>query len=432
LAVSLEEELAARLAAATAQGLARALRVAAGIDFCSNDYLGLAADPRLRAAVAARLAALPAGEPLGAPASRLLRGETAVHAALERRLAALKGTEAALLFPSGYQANVGLLTALLGPSDRALSDAANHASLIDGLRLAGCRRVIFPHLDLATVERELRRPHPGGRTFVVTESLFSMDGDLAPLDRYAALAARHGAELIVDDAHATGLFGETRGSGLCEALGVERQVTAIVSTLGKAVGLAGAFVAGSRTLVEYLVNRCRPFVFTTAPPPLLLHGVDAALDLLAAEPRRRMQALGLADRLRRRLEALGLGRPPGGGPIVPVVLGDNRRALAAADRLAAAGFDVRAVRPPTVPPGTARLRISVHANHSAAEVDALAAAIADAVAALPPGDAGGHSAAAQDGSGADLAKAPTQPQAATAAAVGDPPLVRAAADEAES
>jgi 8-amino-7-oxononanoate synthase len=384
---SLAAELAARLAELAGQGLARTLRPAAGLDFSSNDYLGLAGDPGLRAALIARLSALPPGEPLGAPASRLLRGHTRLHADLERRLAAWKGTEAALLFPSGYQANVGLLTALVGPRDRALSDAANHASLIDGLRLSGCRRVVFPHVDLAAVARELARPHPEGRTWLVTESLFSMDGDLAPLDRYAELATRHGAELIVDDAHATGLFGRARGSGLCEELGVERRVAAVVSTLGKAAGLAGAFVAGSRALVDYLVNRCRAFVFTTAPPPLLLHAIDLTLDRMAAEPWRRRRALALAERLRRRLAALGAlgGRRPGGdGPIVPLLLGDNRRALASAERLAALGFDVRAIRPPTVPPGTARLRISVHADHSEAEIDALAEALAGVLTALAP------------------------------------------------
>lgn len=458
---TLADELAGRLAELTGQGLARSLRVAAGLDFSSNDYLGLARDPALRAALAARLAALPPGEPLGAPASRLLRGHTRLHADLERRLATWKGTEAALLFGSGYQANVGLLSALLGPRDRAISDALNHASLIDGLRLAGCRRVIVPHLDLAAVERELARPHPEGRTFLVTESLFSMEGDVAPLDHYADLAARHGAELIVDDAHATGLYGEARGSGLCEAFAVERRVAAVVSTLGKAVGLSGAFVAGPRVLVDYLVNRCRAFVFTTAPPPLLLHAIDAALDCIAAEPWRRRRALELAGRLRRRLREHGVlpvdggeqprgaegfggtgfvagaevARDPGGsgaaasatavaaaaggaGPIVPLLLGDNARAVAAAERLAALGFDVRAIRPPTVPPGTARLRVSVHADHSEAEIDALAAALAGALGAQPRGAGGGPVplAAPSPSAASPSAAGPARDRAAGAAA----------------
>jgi 8-amino-7-oxononanoate synthase len=432
---TLAADLAGRLATLADQGLARSLRPAAGIDFSSNDYLGLARDPELRAVLLSRLAELPPGEPLGAPASRLLRGHTRLHADLEGRLAAWKGTEAALLFASGYQANLGLLTALLGPRDRALSDALNHASLIDGLRLSGCRRVVFPHLDLAAIERELARPHPAGRTFLVTESLFSMEGDTAPLDRYAELTARHGAELIVDDAHATGLYGEVRGSGLCEAFGVERRVAAVVSTLGKAMGLSGAFVAGPQVLVDYLVNRCRPFVFSTAPPPLLLLALVAALDLVVGEPRRRRRALMLAERLRRRLAALGVARPPGDGPIVPLLLGDNARALAAAERLAAQGFDVRAIRPPTVPPGTARLRVSVHADHAEAEIDALAAALAgalsaDAAAAVAntaeAAGAAGVAAAASAASAGGAANAPSASAADLAAVANAGPAVAVA------
>jgi len=396
------DELARRLDDLAARGLARELRPGfvsegseRGIDFASNDYLGLAADPGFRREILAGLAALPPDATLTAPASRLLGGETAVHARLERRMAAFKGTEAALLFPSGYQANVGLLAALLGPGDRAISDAANHASLIDGLRLSGCERVIVPHLDLGVVERELARPpapgRPAGRTVLVTESLFSMDGDVAPLDRYAELAGRHGAALMIDDAHATGLFGDARGSGLAERFGVERRALAIVSTFGKALGVAGAFVAGPRVLVDYLVNRCRTFLFTTAPPPLLLHAAEVALDRLAAEPGRRERALALAARLRGRLAEAGLGgtMPAAGkisGPIVPVVLGGNERATAVAAEVSRRGFDVRAVRPPTVPDGRACLRISVHADRTETEIDALAAAVAEAVDRVDSGD----------------------------------------------
>jgi len=385
----LEDELHDRLRELAAAGLARTLRPASGIDFSSNDYLGLGRDPALRKALAHRIASLGAEVPWSAPSSRLLRGETAAHAALERRLARLKGCEAALLFPSGYQANLGLVTALVGPADRVLSDAQNHASLIDALRLSGCRKVIFPHLDRAAVERELAVPHAGGRTFLLTESLFSMDGDIAPLADYAALAERHGAELLVDDAHAFGLFGP-RGSGLVEEAGLAGVPAAVVATFGKALGVAGAFVAGSRVLVDYLVNRCRPFVFTTALSPLLVHAIDCALDRAEGDPGLRAQAHARSAQLRQRLRDLGvpgvIGGAPGGdgrGPIVPVVLGDNERAVAVAALLSAAGFDVRAVRPPSVAPGSARLRLSVHADHTEAEVDALAEAIARAVADLP-------------------------------------------------
>jgi 8-amino-7-oxononanoate synthase len=378
---ALLDELRQRLAEIDRQGLRRALRLPAGRDFCSNDYLGLAGDPELRRELVARLAAQAGGEPFAAPASRLLRGHTALHERVERRLAAFKGTEAALLFASGYQANLGLLTTLVGPADRVLSDAQNHASLIDALRLARCRTVVIPHLDAAAIERELASPSAPaeGRTFLVTESLFSMDGDIAPLDRYAELTARYGAELVVDDAHASGVFGAARGSGLCEAFGVERRVAATVTTLGKAFGLAGACVAGPQVLIDYLVNRCRPFIYTTAVPPLLLHAAEVALDRLEAEPQRRVRVLALAARLREQLRGHGVDCPAGGGPIVPVLLGGNRRAVEVAKLLAAAGFDVRAIRPPTVAPGSARLRISVHADHTEAEIDALARATAEAI-----------------------------------------------------
>jgi 8-amino-7-oxononanoate synthase len=376
----LVEDLSRRLEELADQGLERRLSLPRGIDFSSNDYLGLAGDGELRRALAAHLASLPEQVPLLAPASRLLRGHTPAHAELEARFARYKGTEGALLFPSGYQANLGVLTALIGPADRALSDAQNHASLIDGLRLSGCRKVIYPHLDLAAVAAELAREHAPGRTFVVTESLFSMDGDIAPLARLAELAGRHGAELIVDDAHATGLYGEERGSGLAEHCGIAGKAAAVVSTLGKSFGLSGAFVGGPRAVLDYLVHRCRPFVFSTAVPPLLVEALAVALRFLEARPERRGRVLALADRLRRQLRAAGLDVLASAGPIVPVVLGDNRRAVAVAQWLQARGFDVRAVRPPTVAAGTARLRISVHADHAEEQIDALAAAVARAVA----------------------------------------------------
>jgi 8-amino-7-oxononanoate synthase len=377
---SLSEELGLRLRALREQGLERSLELPGGIDFASNDYLALARDPVILAAVAARVdAARRAGEPMLAPASRLLRGTTRQHLALEARLAAFKGHEAALLFPSGYLANVGLLGALLGPNDRALSDEQNHASTIDGLRLAGCRKVVVPHLDLAALECALTGSHAEGRTVVVVESLYGMDGDLAPLGEIAALCGRFGADLVVDEAHATGIYG-ARGSGWVEACGVEGRVAATVTTFGKALGVAGACVSGSRELIAYLVNRSRPFLFSTAPPPLLLWAVEAALDRIAAEPERRARVLELADRLRHRLREQGLDTLRRTGPIVPLVLGDNDRALRVAAAVRARGFDVRAVRPPTVAPGTARLRLSVHADRTAAEVDALAAAVGEAVA----------------------------------------------------
>jgi 8-amino-7-oxononanoate synthase len=372
------DHLRGELAALRTDHLERRLALPQGLDFTSNDYLGLANHPEMRRRVLRRLEE--GSDSITAPSSRLLRGHTQHHQDLEAKLASFKGTEAALLFPSGYQANLGLLTALVGRRDRVLSDEFNHASLIDGLRLTRCHKEIFPHCDAAAVEQALAQPFPGGRTFLLTESLFSMEGSLAPLDRYAELADHHGAELIVDDAHATGLYGE-RGAGLVEECGVTDRVLAVMSTAGKALGVAGAFVTGSQTLIDYLVNRSRPFVFTTAPPPLLLTALETALDLAQEQPRLRRNSLRRASQLRDRLRALGFEIADHRSPIVPVVLGDNERALAVAQRLQKQGFDVRAVRPPTVPRGTARLRLSVHADHSVGEIDRLASAIAEARAA---------------------------------------------------
>ena len=369
------EEIQARLDALEADGLHRTLTPPEGIDFSSNDYLGLSRHPRIRDAA---LEAVRRGT-ISSPASRLLRGNTAEHVALEERLAAFKGTEAALLFSSGYQANLAVLAALLRSDDVAVSDELNHASIVDGLRLCGCRQARFAHLDARAAEKALAAPPARGRVFLITESLFSMDGDVAPLDRYAELVEKHGANLIVDDAHATGLYGDARGSGLVERFGVERRAVAIVSTFGKALGLAGAFVAGPRVIVEYLVNKARPFIFSTAQPPILLAAIHGALDVISAEPHLRARVLKLAQGLRDALTSHGVHCLRSEGPIVPVMLGDNDRALRVAQKVRRRGYDVRAIRPPAVPPRTARLRVSVHADHTEEEVNGLGLAIIEAL-----------------------------------------------------
>lgn len=372
-------ELERELEKIRSQNLYRSLTPPKGLDFCSNDYLGFSRDPKFRTAILEKLSQATGPDSVSSPASRLLRGNTSRHQALEQRLSGFKGTEAALIFPTGYQTNIGVFTALVRSQDRVLSDAQNHASIIDGLRLSGCQKIVFPHLDLEAVEEALIRPHPEGKTFLVTESLFSMDGDVAPLATYAELAKKYEAYLIVDDAHAVGVFGEERGSGLTERFGVEKRALAIVSTFGKAFGLFGAFVAGPQVVIEYLINRCRSFIFTTAVPPLLLYGVEAGLDLLDAEPERRKRVCLLADRLRQRFKKAGLDTLQSAGPIVPVVLGKSERALAVAQCLQEKGLDVRAIRPPTVEPETARLRISVHADHTEQQIDQLAEAVEKAV-----------------------------------------------------
>ena len=352
------------------KGLVRKLDPGHGIDFTSNDYLGFSSLPKFREKVWLNIDK----DDLSAPASRLLRGTRARHLMLEKKLAKFKGTEAALIFPTGYQANLGLLTALMTAEDRVLSDELNHASIIDGLRLSWAQKLIYRHLDVEDLEEKLARPHPKGKTFIVTESYFSMDGDIAPLEHYSSLAAKYSASLLLDDAHATGIFGQKRGSGLAEEMGIEGQCAAIVSTFGKALGGFGAFVAGSCVLVNWLINQSRPFIFTTATPPLLLAMMEAGIELCGeAAPRKRVHFL--ADRLRNSLVAGGIDCSSSRGPIVPIIVGDNKVALEAAQALQNRGFDIRAVRPPTVAPGSARLRISVHANHTETNIDRLAAAL---------------------------------------------------------
>jgi len=368
-----------------AHGLRRTLRLPQGLDLVSNDYLGLATHPHLMERMSAALREVGAG----AGGSRLLRGHQPCFEALEPRLAAFCGSAAALLFSSGYAANLGLLTALVSRDDLVLSDERNHASLIDGLRLCGARRLVFPHQNLDVVERALRSPRPR-RTFIVTESVFSMDGDLTPLADLAHLAEEHGALLIVDEAHATGLYG-TRGSGRVEELGLRERVLATIHTGGKALGSGGAWVAGPAELRDTLVNHARSFIFSTAPLPILTAALSAALDLVATEPQRRDEVQRKAELLRSELRRRDIDTGASASAIVPVIVGYNETAVALQRGLAAAGFDARAVRPPAVPEGTARLRVTARypiadddLRRFAAEVDRWRANAAAAHAAAPP------------------------------------------------
>jgi 8-amino-7-oxononanoate synthase len=292
----------------------------------------------------------------GSGGSRLLRGHRDAFDRLEERLAAFSGAGAALLFGSGYAANMGLLQSVVGPEDLVLSDERNHASLIDGVRLTRARRIVHPHLDVGAVEAALRLPRPG-RAFIVTESVFSMDGDLAPLAELVGLAEAHGALVIVDEAHATGLYG-ARGSGRVESLGLRERVLATVHTGGKALGSGGAWVAGPAVLRDLLINRARSFIFSTAPLPVLAASLEAALDLLGREIGRAAEVHRKAGFLRARLAAEGVAAG-GDSPLVPVIAGENEAAVALEEGLAAEGFDARAIRPPSVAPGTARLRVTV-------------------------------------------------------------------------
>jgi len=351
----LEARVAARLAALDEHRLRRHLRPPSGIDLSSNDYLGLARHPL----ILQRMAAALARDGFGSTGSRLLRGHREAFASVEQAFAAFKGTERALYLSSGYLANLAVLTTFAEPGDVVLSDRLNHASLRDGLRLSAARRIVFAHNRPRALATHLAASRGAGQAFVVVESLFSMDGDIAPLAEYAVICREHGALLIVDEAHAVGIYG-ARGSGLIEECGVERDVFLSINPAGKALGGAGAFVAGPDWAIEYLVQRGRPFVFSTAPPPAVAAGVEASLAVIAAEPERRHALRARAARLRALLAARGMTADAGDSPIIPIVLGTAERALAVADALQARGFDVRAIRPPTVPAGTARLRISVN------------------------------------------------------------------------
>lgn len=338
------------------------------VNFSSNDYLGLASDSRL--AEAAAEAARRWGA--GAGASRLITGTLGIHARLEERLAALKGAEVALLFSTGYQANLGILTAL-APEGVILSDELNHASIVDGCRLARARAIVYRHADANDLARKLAECADAPRKLVVTDGVFSMDGDLAPLAAISELARRHQALLVVDDAHATGVIG--RGRGTAHHFGLEGKVPIQMGTFGKALGSFGAFVACSGAVRELLVNRARSLVYTTAPPPPSVGAVLAALRILEEEPER-VEALSRnGAALRAGLRELGFPVPLDPTPIVPLLLGENRRTLAWSRRLWEQGLWVHPIRPPTVPPGTSRLRITVTATHTPEDLERLLASL---------------------------------------------------------
>lgn len=362
---------------ASLRGLARkdrlrSLSARCGADFASNDYLGLARSKRMAEAVAAALAA---GTPIGATGSRLLRGNDPEHEALEAKAAGFFGAERALFFGGGYVANFALLTTLPQKGDLIVLDELIHASAHEGARAGRAEVTQAAHNDAAAVNDAIqtwRASGGGGRPWIVAESLYSMDGDRAPLGELIAVADRHDAFLFVDEAHATGVYGPD-GRGL--AHDVEgRDNVVVLHTCGKALGASGALVTAPAVLCDYLVNRCRPFIYATAPSPLMAVAAATALDIVAHEPDRRERLERLVALAGKRAEELGL--PTSGSQILPVVVGDNARAMALAQALQSRGFDVRGIRPPTVPEGTARLRISLTLNVGEDDVSALFDALA--------------------------------------------------------
>ncbi len=344
---------------------------------CSNDYLALASDESVKSAAVEAIRQWG----VGAGASRLLGGTTSLHVKLERRLAAFKGAAAAVVTSTGWMANHVAIHALVSGGDLIFCDKLNHASILDAARSCGARVRTFAHRDTGRLEKLLDRHRASARRcLIVTDSLFSMDGDFAPLRELVELKKRFDALLLIDEAHATGVIGDA-GRGVAELLGVEQDVDATVGTLSKAIGSLGGFVAGPGPLIDAVRNTGRAYIYTTAPPPALCAAALAALEIIRTEPQRRQRLLRLADDMRRHLGVAGLQTGRSQSQIIPVILGDAARALSVSQRLLDAGFLVPAIRPPTVPRGSSRLRISLSAGHNVDQVmrfvETLKRAVAD-------------------------------------------------------
>lgn len=363
---SIREELASWEAA----GLLRSLEAPDGRDFTSNDYLGLSQDSRVIQAAKAALETWGAG----APAARLLRGNLPPHREAEQEAAAWLGCEAALLFPSGWQANLAVLSTLVNKGDLLFSDQLNHASLIDGCRLSAAHTSIFKHHDLDDLNRQLASAPTKGQRWIVLERTWSMEGDHPPLEEIADLAQHHNALIHLDEAHAAGLVNP--------ALPQDWPIATRMFTGGKSLGVSGAFVCANQETIDLLINRARAFVFTTAPTPATAAALAEAIRIIQKEPERGKKALRAAKTLRSKLAKGGV-KSGGESPIVPVILGSEERALAVAQAIRKQGMDVRAIRPPTVPVGTSRLRIVCHADHSEEDIDGLATSILEAVKMFP-------------------------------------------------
>jgi glycine C-acetyltransferase/8-amino-7-oxononanoate synthase len=386
-------ELELRLEELERLGLTRRLRLVSGpqgptvlIDgkpvllLCSNNYLGLADHPRVREAAAD--AAMRWG--VGAGASRLVSGTMTIHRRLEEQLAEFKRSEACLLFGSGYLANIGVIGALAGRGDTIFSDELNHASIIDGCRLSRAQVIVYRHRDVEHLEWSLRRHggrRGGERSLIVTDSVFSMDGNVAPLGEIVELAGIHGAQVMVDEAHATGNLGPG-GRGAVAQAGLEGEVDAVVGTLGKALGSYGAYVCASAEMVRYLINTARPLIFSTAPPPPAVAGALAALNLLQERPHRVQRLRSNARALRRALAAQGFPVSDQDMHIVPLIVGDERDAMRLCQEGIERGVFAQAIRPPTVADGTSRLRLTVMASHTASDLRMAAGILGDAAVGL--------------------------------------------------
>jgi 8-amino-7-oxononanoate synthase len=348
------------------------------IHFAGSDYLGLACHPRLKQA--ACQATLRYG--CGVAAARLISGNHDLYPQLEERLARFKQAESALLFSTGYQANLGVISALMDSQDVVFSDALNHASIVDGCRLSRAQVRIFPHNDLAALERLLERERSAGRRLIVVDGLYSMDGDIAPLEEIVGLAERYDCMAMVDDSHGTGVLGET-GRGTAEATGVLGRIDIETGSLAKALGSFGAYVVGRRTIIEYLINRSRPFIFTCALPPAVLATVIEALTIVEQEPERRRQLWDNARHMRAGLREIGFDEVnPGGTQIIPLMVGEPERTMQFCRELLDRGIFAQGIRYPSVPRGTERIRLTVTASHSKTDLDAALTALTEAGRAL--------------------------------------------------
>lgn len=366
------------LAALAAQSRRRTLAPRAGRDFASNDYLGLADSDALRSALAA---GIERGLPAGSGGSRLLRGNHPEHEALEAHAARHYGSEAALFFPTGFAANAALFATLPQRGDLVVHDELIHASAHDGMKLGRAETIAAAHNDAQAFEDIIARWRAGGGAgtpWIAVESVYSMDGDRAPLADLAAIANRHDAILVVDEAHATGVFG-AGGAGLAHSL-ARRDNLVTLHTCGKALGAEGALLCAPAIATDFIVNRGRPFIFSTAPSPLMAWLVRQAIEIVANEPERQARLHAVVRHAAERLVPLGI--PASGTQILPVIIGDNERTMRIARQLRDAGFDIRGIRPPTVAQGTARLRIAITLNVDEANIDAMADALADAMAAV--------------------------------------------------
>jgi 8-amino-7-oxononanoate synthase len=345
------------------------------INFSSNNYLGLANHPALREAAKDAIDRYGCGS----GASRLISGNMTLHEELEAKLAQLKGTESSLVFNSGFQANIGIISTLVGQGDAVISDTLNHASIIDGCRLSRAKTEVYRHGDLEHLELLLKQAARGARKLIVTETIFSMDGDEAPLAGIVELAETYNAMVMVDEAHATGVFG-ANGAGVVAKLGLGERVLVQMGTLGKALGGFGAYVAGSRALRDLLINRCRSFIFTTALPPAVMAMALAAIDLVRNEPQRRAALRENCRSLKQGLSGLGFELGASESPIVPLIIGEAAKCMKFSEQLLARGVFAQGIRPPTVPTGTSRLRITLMATHSAAQIEHALEALREAIA----------------------------------------------------